>query len=529
MRGPAAPTSPGAWDARSEALLGAPAVDAEPTPPAIAPGSTGPLPTLDLHADPMPSGPGPAPAPGLRDSALDDLLSAFGPPRHPAAPTADEAEADAEPEPEPAAEEAGVAEPAAEAEAEAGEEPEAEPEATTVSATDAPEAEAEAEAEPESAPAPAPGAPVAPGPGAAWGAPPAPGAGAQAEPVPAGKARRSAGDPVKVLMHRHRELCARAVDPLEIAAGLEAQGFTDRTAARYRHRDVFSLAEELYARVPRGHREPAPAEEPPEPRAPWALAALAPGAAAALLVPALLHLDGAALLVAGTAGALGLAGALVLAVRRGPLRAATAAPAARLWTLWLLAYAVAGDGLLEQVLAGGPDGAWRIDPAPLLGLALAVAPAAWCAHLFAGRARRRIADSRGLADFAAATRAWLLAAVLLHLAALAALLALTGLTAGAFALGALLLTARLLAVHGHPGTAAAALAAACAAEALGLASVLASRLPLPGFDALAVPVRAAVAAWGAGAVPALACGAAALGLLAHATTALTRASAHTTP
>ncbi|GHJ95230.1 hypothetical protein SNE510_47490 [Streptomyces sp. NE5-10] len=513
MRGPAAPTSPGAWDARSEALLGAPAVDAEPTPPAIAPGPAGPLPTLDLHADPPP--PGPAPAPGLGDSALDDLLSAFGPPRHPAAPPADEAEADAEPE--------------AEAVAGAGPETdvEPEPEPATVPATDRPEAEVEAE--PEAAPAPAPGAPVAPGPGAAWGAPPAAAAGAQAEPVPAGKARRSAGDPVKVLMHRHQELCARAVDPLEIAAGLEAQGFTDRTAARYRHRDVFSLAEELYARVPRGHREPAPAEDPPAPRAPWALAALAPGAAAALLVPALLHLDGAARLVAGTAGALGLAGALVLAVRRGPLRATTAAPAARLWTLWLLAYAVAGDGLLEQVLGGGPDGAWRIDPAPLLGLALAVAPAAWCAHLFACRARRRIADSRGLADFAAATRAWLLAAVLLHLAALTALLALTGLTAGALALGGLLLTARLLAVHGHPGTAAAALAAACAAEALGLASVLASRLPLPGFDALAVPVRAAVAAWGAGAVPALVCGAAALGLLAHATTALTRASAHTTP
>ncbi|MGW3518378.1 hypothetical protein [Streptomyces hydrogenans] len=531
MRGPAAPTSPGAWDARSEALLGAPAVDAEPTPPAIAPGPAGPLPTLDLHADPPP--PGPAPAPGLRDSALDDLLSAFGPPRHPATPPADEAQAAAVAEPE--AETATVAEPEADVEPE--------PEPATVSATDRPEAkteieaeveaeaeaEVEAEVEPEAAPAPAPGAPVAPGPGAAWGAPPAAAAGAQAEPVPAGKARRSAGDPVKVLMHRHQELCARAVDPLEIAAGLEAQGFTDRTAARYRHRDVFSLAEELYARVPRGHREPAPAEEPPAPRAPWALAALAPGAAAALLVPALLHLDGAARFVAGTAGALGLAGALVLAVRRGPLRAATAAPAARLWTLWLLAYAVAGDGLLEQVLGGGPDGAWRIDPAPLLGLALAVAPAAWCAHLFAGRARRRIADSRGLADFAAATRAWLLAAVLLHLAALTVLLALTGLTAGALALGALLLTARLLAVHGHAGTAAAALAAACAAEALGLASVLASRLPLPGFDALAVPVRAAVAAWGAGAVPALVCGAAALCLLAHATTALTRASAHTTP
>ncbi|HWU11883.1 MAG TPA: hypothetical protein VN520_36970, partial [Streptomyces sp.] len=57
--------------------------------------------------------------------------------------------------------------------------------------------------------------------------------------------RRGSADPVKVLMHRHRDLCERAVDPLEIAAGLEAHGLTDRTAARYRHRDVFSLAEEL--------------------------------------------------------------------------------------------------------------------------------------------------------------------------------------------------------------------------------------------------------------------------------------------
>ncbi|MEV6396914.1 hypothetical protein AB0M39_19365, partial [Streptomyces sp. NPDC051907] len=65
-------------------------------------------------------------------------------------------------------------------------------------------------------------------------------------------ARRGPADPVRALIHRHRELCERAVDPLEIAAGLEAHGVTDRTAARFRHRDVFSLAEELYARVPRG-------------------------------------------------------------------------------------------------------------------------------------------------------------------------------------------------------------------------------------------------------------------------------------
>ncbi|MFE0900100.1 hypothetical protein ACFW3W_29895, partial [Streptomyces smyrnaeus] len=62
--------------------------------------------------------------------------------------------------------------------------------------------------------------------------------------------RPAPGDPVRVLLRRHRALCECAVDPLEIAAGLEASGITDRTAARCRHRDVFSLAEELYARAP---------------------------------------------------------------------------------------------------------------------------------------------------------------------------------------------------------------------------------------------------------------------------------------
>lgn len=75
---------------------------------------------------------------------------------------------------------------------------------------------------------------------------------------PASAVRRSAADPVKGLLHRHRELCERAVDPLEIVAGLEAHGVTDRTAARFRHRDVFSLAEEMYARVPRDGDAPAP-------------------------------------------------------------------------------------------------------------------------------------------------------------------------------------------------------------------------------------------------------------------------------
>ncbi|MDH6112679.1 hypothetical protein P3T36_001560 [Kitasatospora sp. MAP12-15] len=59
------------------------------------------------------------------------------------------------------------------------------------------------------------------------------------------------GDPVRELMAAHQELCERAVDPLEIAAALEEAGIGAATAARYRHGDVFSLAEELFARVPR--------------------------------------------------------------------------------------------------------------------------------------------------------------------------------------------------------------------------------------------------------------------------------------
>ncbi|MFF5934686.1 hypothetical protein [Streptomyces sp. NPDC012508] len=360
------------------------------------------------------------------------------------------------------------------------------------------------------------------GPGLGAPAPEAPGD------VPPKPARRGPADPVKALMHRHRELCERAVDPLEIAAGLEAHGVTDRTAARFRHRDVFSLAEELYARVPRGTgapARPAPEGEAHAGWAGWTLAALAPGAVAALTVTGLALTEGPVRLAVGAAGVLGLAAALAVAVRRGPLRAAgRTVPAARVWTVWLLAYALGGDGLLQATLTGGPDGAWPVTPAPLLGLALAVAPAAWCARLFAIRARRRLAVSRGLEDFAAGTRPVLLATVALHLAVLAGLLTLTGFAPGALALGTLFLLARLLTVHGFPETAASGLAAACAAEALALASVLTGRIP--GCDLLAAPVRALVDTWGPGAVPALVCGGAALGLLVHATATLSRASAH---
>ncbi|MER6613773.1 hypothetical protein [Streptomyces xantholiticus] len=354
-------------------------------------------------------------------------------------------------------------------------------------------------------------------------------------------ARRGPVDPVKALMHRHRELCERAVDPLEIAAGLEAHGVTDRTAARFRHRDVFALAEEMYARVPRATEHtpvpvrPARAADSRAGRtgpAPWIPRALLPGAVCVLAVAGTEAVEGTLRLLVGVAGAVGVAVTVALCLRRGPLRAkGRTVHSVRMWTPCLLAFAVCGQGLVQEVAGGGPEAAWPMDPAPLVGLALAVAPAACCAHLFSVLARRRLERCRALDEFAAGARPLLFAVLLLHLGALIVLLALTGLVlpGGSIvptaALGTLLFLARLLIVHGFPEPAATALAAACAVEAAAPALLLAGRLP--GLGVLARPVEAVVGAWGVAAVPALACGAAAAGLLAHAAAALSRASAHT--
>ncbi|MFD4629573.1 hypothetical protein ACFVYR_06355 [Streptomyces sp. NPDC058284] len=393
--------------------------------------------------------------------------------------------------------------------------------------------------------------------------------------------RRGPADPVKALMHRHRELCERAVDPLEIAVGLEAHGVTDRAAARFRHRDVFALAEEMYARVPRdgddtpgaaspgkgrtegrtkgrtdGRREVHEGARPAHRTTPdlapavptgWALFALLPGAACAAAVAGLVLGEGDTRLVAVPVGALAVGVALRIALRYGPLRAvARPAHATRACVCWLLAYALLGDGLLRGVVADGTDGPgdlWDPAVAPLLGLALAVAPATWCARLFAVRAGRRLAASRGLDEFASSVRPLLLGVFALFLAALGALLATADALLGdvggrpgghpvhgppallgAAALGALLLLARLLGVYGFTRAPTLLLGAAGTCEAAAPALVFAGRLP--GCDALAAPVRAAVDAWGPGVVPALACGAAALALLVHAARTLTLASAH---
>ncbi|MFD5270173.1 hypothetical protein [Streptomyces sp. NPDC058335] len=371
---------------------------------------------------------------------------------------------------------------------------------------------------------------------------------------PVAPRRGGAVDPVKALMHRHRGLCERAVDPLEIAAGLEAHGVTDRTAARFRHRDVFSLAEEMYARVPRDGDTPPRPEPTPAPRArlDWALLTLLPGALTAATVVGLRLTHGQARLLVVTAGVLAVTLGLRAALRRGPLSPRGGRPSSSPrggphpgrhrtggWTCWLLAYAALGDGLLRAAADGGPDGLptgtadgpWPLATAPLLTLALACVPAAWCAHLLAVRARRRLDTSRGLDEFAASVRPLLLSVFALYLCALAVL---TGVCAaalgepaayaGTLTLGALLLLSRLLTVHGFTHAPAVVLRAAGAAEAIALALLLAGRLPR--CDLLAAPVDTLMAAWGPAGVPVLACGAAALTLLIHATRTLTRASAH---
>ncbi|MET8644323.1 hypothetical protein [Streptomyces sp. NPDC004675] len=352
-------------------------------------------------------------------------------------------------------------------------------------------------------------------------------------------ARRGAVDPVKTLLHRHRELCERAVDPLEIAAGLEAHGLTDRTAARFRHRDVFSLAEEMYVRVPRDGDAPPPRSEPaPATRGHrgWALLALLPGLLCTAAVIGLRATEGRVRLGVAALGVLAVAFGLRTALRRGPLRAPARAEstATRVWTCWLLAYALLGDGLLEAALNGGPHGTWTPAAAPVLALSLAVAPAVWCAHLFALRARRKLVVSRGLGDFTSSAKPLLLGTFGLWLCALGALLALCGgllgeptAYAGAVAVGALLLLARLLHAHGFGHAPAVVLGTVAAAEAAALASVFAGRLP--GCSFLAAPVRSLTDTAGADAVPALLCAPAALALLAHALRTLTRASAHARP
>ena len=67
----------------------------------------------------------------------------------------------------------------------------------------------------------------------------------------AGLQDRRSTAPVDVLSRRLNGVCTHAVGPLELAAALEAQGINDAISReKYGCDDVFSLAAELYTRVP---------------------------------------------------------------------------------------------------------------------------------------------------------------------------------------------------------------------------------------------------------------------------------------
>ncbi|GAB3127984.1 hypothetical protein GCM10027160_53150 [Streptomyces calidiresistens] len=306
-------------------------------------------------------------------------------------------------------------------------------------------------------------------------------------------------DPVRVLMDRHRELCEQAVHPLEIAAVLEARGLTDRGAARYRHRDVFSLAEELYARVPRADAEAVAGAVPPPVTTPRGIPARARPAAlwraAGPLLPLAVTL--AAVLAAVRPPEpvrppipllLPLAGGLALLAGWAVLRRDLPGRAGR---AGLVAACAAAAPLAPDVLPGlfpgllpaqAPDPARAAVGAAVIAWGLAVS--VWTLRAFAAGARRAVVGSRTLEDFRSATRPRLAAALALP----------------ALALGAPLLAAAL-----RPGTApppSALLPAAATAFALHLALLVAAHgRPRRAVGAL-LALPAVAAAWWA-ALPAV--------------------------
>ncbi|MFC8454773.1 hypothetical protein [Kitasatospora sp. NPDC057223] len=288
---------------------------------------------------------------------------------------------------------------------------------------------------------------------------------------------------MRELMARHRTLCEQAVDPLEIAAGLEDAGVGPGTAARCRHADVFALAEEMYARVPRRPPDSA-AAEPAEPWGSRSGAALRTALAVALPCAALAAVRAVrpagpvellAELVAGGALAVGCAGQ----VPRGRRRPAG------------LGYGLGAAAVLLLPLVAG---AGRPQAAMALAAAVAMGAAEWSARWFRHVGRVHLRGARTIPDFRGRLRPVLPVAVGLYLAALGVLTftALAVLTvvlprpgpqpggllhavvqradgvqwAAQAALGLLLVLATLLLHCGRAGAAAAGLAAGAAATAL---------------------------------------------------------------
>ncbi|MEV0533132.1 hypothetical protein [Kitasatospora sp. NPDC050463] len=264
------------------------------------------------------------------------------------------------------------------------------------------------------------------------------------------------GDPVREVMAEHRELCERAVDPLEIAVGLEEAGCGQETAARCRHADLFSLAEELYARVPR-RPPPASADGSGGHRSGWCGGALR--AAALAVLPVAVAVGSAGRWPVLLAAAVPL---VLLPALSAPERTAAAGPSLRApgdragfgtgpepesefgpstgdrplpaprarWrrpavlghgcgVAALLLLPLAGAGAGSGASGGAGDG--RVTAALVLAAALSAGSAEGAARWFRHIARGHLRGAGTLAEFRARMRPVLPVAVALHLAVLAVL------------------------------------------------------------------------------------------------------------
>ncbi|WP_406202855.1 hypothetical protein OH807_25310 [Kitasatospora sp. NBC_01560] len=232
------------------------------------------------------------------------------------------------------------------------------------------------------------------------------------------------GDPVREVMAEHRVLCERAVDPLEIVAGLEEAGLGPEEAARCRHADLFGLAEELYARVPRRPPPPADGPETGRPRGPGAV--LGSSALAVLPVAAAAALGGHRPVLLAAAVPLVLLPALSGARPAGPAPAPDPCPGPAVAgrPRWpgpaALGHGAGAAGLLLLPLAGvAGDG--RVTAALALAAALSAGSAEWAARWFRRVGRGHLRTAGTLAEFRARMRPVLPVAVALHLAVLAVL------------------------------------------------------------------------------------------------------------
>jgi len=124
-------------------------------------------------------------------------------------------------------------------------------------------------------------------------------------PLTGARLNGSAPTTVAALCEEFGEVCRSAVDPLEIASALEFEGIGDRAArTRFGSRDVFALAQQMYAQVERCPAEPEP---PPDP---WPMSRLRPALHGILYALPAVCYPAAAALLAGP----GALGTLVLAL-----------------------------------------------------------------------------------------------------------------------------------------------------------------------------------------------------------------------